>query len=138
MLQNVKPHGGNIPHPHRSTVWYMPSRRHTSDRFRANLKAAMSFHGLKPEVIAKNSGVSLRMVYSVLRGENRPTIDVANALAAAAGYTGWELLVESFTPAHRVAEMVTVYNGATDAGRQIMDAITRRELEDQHSRSSKR
>lgn len=131
ILHKVKSDNSNMPQVGRATVCSMmrkTSRRATAEQFRANLKLAMDFHGLKPADLVKASGVSLRMIYAVLRGENRPTVDVAEALGRAVGYTGWELLLPTFTPSHRVNEVVAAYGAADDNGRAIMDAIAKREL----------
>ena len=103
------------------------TRRNTADRFRINLQAALEFHGENAVSIAKPSGVSQSMIYAVLRGEARPTVDMADALARALGYNGWELLLPSFQPSHRIRDLFDAYTSASDEGRKMIDAIAARE-----------
>lgn len=62
-----------------------------------NTKLLMRIHEMDEKALSKKSGVSLRMVYYVLSGERKPTIDIADKLASALGVTGWQLILPSLT-----------------------------------------
>lgn len=103
------------------------TRRSTSERFRANLQKAIDYKKSMGRYViadlAAKSGVSERMIHSVLAGESRLTVDVAEALGAALGFNAWLMLLEGFDPSIKQAEMFERYLTATDHDRAVIDTV---------------
>jgi transcriptional regulator with XRE-family HTH domain len=102
-------------------------RRSTSERFRTNLQKAIdyrkSMHRYTIADLATKSEVSERMIHSILAGESRPTVDVAEAIGRAVGFSGWALLLEGFDPKVKQTEMFERYLVADERSQNLVDVV---------------
>jgi len=102
-----------------------------SIRFANTLKQLMGARGISVKTLSKKSGVSARMIYMILKGERKPTIEVIERLANALGLSAWELLL----PIDDIdAEMLThleslllSYATASEEGRELIWKVAERE-----------
>lgn len=103
------------------------SRRSTTERFRANLQKAIDYKKSMGRYViadlAKHSGVSERMIHSILAGDSRPTVDVAEAIGRAIGFSGWLLLLEGFDPSVKQTEMFERYLMADERSQHLVDTV---------------
>jgi transcriptional regulator with XRE-family HTH domain len=67
-------------------------RPKTSDTLVSNLKMLMQAQGITIAQLSKKSGVPLRTIYSVIKKERTPSIELADTLAQAFGLTGWHII----------------------------------------------
>jgi transcriptional regulator with XRE-family HTH domain len=75
------------------------SRRLTlSALFQRNLRAAMEHRRVRQLRLAQASSVAQTSIGRILRGEQTPTLDVVERLAAALDLEPWMMLVAGFTP----------------------------------------
>lgn len=57
----------------------------------------MRHYEIDEKTLSQKSGVSLRMIYYVLNGERKPTIEIADKIASAFNITGWQLILPNLT-----------------------------------------
>ena len=109
----------------------MKNRPATSDTFIKNLAFLMNKTDMKPAGLARKSGVSPRMVAYVLSRERVPSIDIAGALAAAFGLTGWQLLapflIKDLEESGNLEKLITNYCDASKEGRDYISHVAEKE-----------
>lgn len=81
--------------------------------------------------LAKKSGVSQRMISSILSKESGCSVETADALAHAFGLNGWHLimpgLTEDLLKSGAVQDLLDSYVNASPEGRALIDAMALRE-----------
>lgn len=79
--------------------------------------------------LAKQSGVSQTHIGGILRKESSCTIEMADALAAPFGLTGWQLIMpnlpDDLVGSQALQRFFDTYIGTDDAGREFMDAAVK-------------
>jgi transcriptional regulator with XRE-family HTH domain len=91
----------------------------------------MTIRGWTQVELAKKSGVSQRMISSILSCESGCSVETADALAHAFGLTGWHLIMpnlsEDLLKSKAIQVLLESYVTASDEGRALIDAIAARE-----------
>ena len=112
-----------------------PTTRSTLIR---NLTALMDVRGWNQSELARQSGVSQRMISHLLRDEASCSIETAEALATAFGLNGWHLLLPNLphdlldSPSLR--RLVDSYISAPQSGRALFDLMAERERKPNHGK----
>lgn len=82
--------------------------------------------------LERESGVSQRSISNILRQEQSPSVEVADALAKPFGLEGWHLILPNLpldlVHSRSIANLVSAYTKGTDATRTFLDSIADREL----------
>lgn len=107
-----------------------PSTRETLAK---NLRTLLDITGWTQDELARRSGVSQRMISSILNLQTGCSVETADALAAAFGLTGWHLIMPNLTKdllaSKAVQTLLECYLSASDEGRTLIDAIATREAQ---------
>lgn len=108
-----------------------PKRPNTRDTLAKNLKMLLQLRGWNQVQLAAKSGVSQRMISSVLAKQSGCSVETADALAQPFGLTGWQLILpnlsEDLVRSGAVASLVDSYMSASPEGRALIDAMALRE-----------
>ena len=91
----------------------------------------MTIRGWTQMELSKKSGVSQRMISSILSEESGCSVETADALAHAFGLHGWHLimpgLTEDLLKSRAVQDLFESYITASPEGRALIDAMAVRE-----------
>ena len=106
-------------------------RPRTRDILARNLRALMDRHEMSERALAQSSGVSQGQINNILNARSSCTIETAEALGQVFGLTGWHLLLHGLSDdllsSPTIAKMVDAYVKMNGEGREIIDAMIRRE-----------
>jgi transcriptional regulator with XRE-family HTH domain len=106
-------------------------RPKTRNTLAHKLKALMDASEMTQRGLAAASGVSQRQISNIVRGENSPSIEVAEALARPFGLTGWQLISPNIPANYKHArplnDLITAYTQASEEVRRYIDVIVERE-----------
>lgn len=100
------------------------------------LKSLMTAAEMTQRTLASASGVSQRQISNIVRGENSPSIEIAEALAKPFGLHGWQLLSPhipaNYKHAGTLNNLILAYTQASDDVRRCIDTIVDRERKLSH------
>lgn len=111
----------------------MTNRIAPRDTFRANLASLIKLTGWSNREVSRrtNGEVSDRYISMLLRGECSPTIDAAEAIGAAFGLTGWDMITPNLNielaRSGRLRDLVANYLADPDETRTYLDAVAKRD-----------
>jgi len=108
-----------------------PKRPNTRASLAKNLKTLMAIRGWNQIELSKKSGVSQRMISSILSQESGCSVETADAIAHAFGLEGWHLIMphlsEDLLKSKAVQDLFESYINASPEGRALIDAMAARE-----------
>jgi hypothetical protein len=99
-----------------------------ADNFAANLQKLVALHGGSVNGAATSWKVPTKTLESVLKAQRIPTLDTAERLASAAGYSLWQLLAADFDPSNPpvlravTAKEAALYERLKALARELPDA----------------
>lgn len=107
-------------------------RPRTRDILARNLRALLDRHEMSEKALSLSSGVSQSQINNILNVRTSCSIETAEALANVFGLTGWHLLLhnlpDDLLSSTAPARLVDSYLRMNGEGREIIDAIVRREV----------
>lgn len=93
----------------------------------------MEAFGMKQKELARQSGVTERMIAYIIKQERTATINLTESLAKPFGLNGWHLLIPNLpvdlAKNGKLAKLLSNYALASDDGRQYIDKIAEREAD---------
>ncbi len=108
-----------------------PKRPSTRASLSKNLRTLMTIRAWNQMELSKKSGVSQRMISSILSEESGCSVETADALAHAFGLHGWHLIMPNLTEdllkSKAVQDLIDSYLNASPEGRALIDAMAARE-----------
>lgn len=103
----------------------------TAENFVANLRFLMRLNDISQTTLAKKSGVSQKSISNILNGNQIPSIEMAEQLAAAFGLEGWHMIMPNLPDDLRSSSALSkLYKGfikATPEGRKHIEMVAERE-----------
>lgn len=101
--------------------------RSPGENLRNNLRELMEANGDDTVSLSKKSGIPQRTVYHLVYTEQRASIEQAELLGRAYGFTGWQLIMPELPPSPAaLARLIDTYSAADEADRQIIDSMVAR------------
>lgn len=101
---------------------YMKALSKTEIQFQANLKKLITAIKIEHTALAKQSGVSLRMIQSILSGERGPSLVMAEKLAKTFKVESWHMLYSGLTletmKSKRFNQLIKDYLSLTEEDRK--------------------
>lgn len=110
----------------------MNNRPTPSDNLAENLRMLMQAFGINSNRdLARQSGVSDRMIGRILNRESSATVDIVEKLGRPFGLTGWEMIMPKLhldlLRSGKLERLIENYYMASDEGRDLIDHIAERE-----------
>ena len=106
-------------------------RPHTRTVLAKNLRVLLNAHKMSERALSQASGVSQGQINNILNQRSTCSVETAEALSRVFGLTGWHLLLhglpDELVDSPRINEMVESYLKMNGEGRELMDALIRRE-----------
>jgi len=104
---------------------------HTRDVHARNLRVLLNAHKMSERALSQASGVSQGQINNILNKRSTCSVETAEALACVFGLTGWHLLLhglpDELIDSPRIGDMVESYLKMNGQGRELLDALIRRE-----------
>lgn len=99
----------------------------TSENLRANIKHLMALHGDDTVSLARKSGIPQRTVYNILYTNQKASIEQAEKLGKAYGFSGWQIIMPNLqgNPA-TLNKVMEGYLSADAVDREIIERLTSR------------
>lgn len=119
----------------------MPKKRPiTAHTFTKNLKFLMSMHDISQSALAKKSGISQKAISNMARGEQTPTVETADKIAAAFGLEGWHMIMpnlpEDLINNKQLERLFHDFVLASQNGRDLIVRLAEREAEHNRKRNT--
>ena len=116
-------------------------RQLPADTLADNLTRLMAKFGYSNRKLGELSGISDRYIGMIRNGDNKATVDVADALAKPFGLTGWQLIIPGLdieaAANGRIDKLVRNYQKAPPASRDYIDGIAARDAKYQPDNDGK-
>jgi len=94
---------------------------------RANILALMELHGDDTVSLSKKSGIPQRTVYNLVYTEQRASVEQAELLARAYGFTGWQIIMPTLPSSPtQLARVIEGYLEADETDQRVIDALVTR------------
>lgn len=110
------------------------TRNILANKLRALMRAA---DDMTQRELATASGVSQTQIGNIIRGENSPSVEIAEALAKPFGLTGWQLICphipDNYKHGAALNKLIVAYVLANDEVRHYLDMIAERERKPSHA-----
>ncbi len=106
-------------------------RRYPAETLTDNLNRLMEATKWSNRHLAQLCGVSDRYIGMIRRGDVKPTIEIAEQIAAPFGLTGWQLIMPNLdidiARTGRLARLVENYQKAPPKSRDYIDSVAERD-----------
>ena len=107
-------------------------RPRTREILSRNLRALMDRHEMSERALSQSSGVSQGQINNILNQRSACSVETAESLGNVFGLTGWHLLLhnlpDDLLSSPTISKMVEAYLRMNGEGRELVDALIRREI----------
>lgn len=102
-------------------------RRTPRENLVANITGLMTLHGDTTVSLAAKCGIPQRTIYNILHSEQKVSVEQAELMAAAYGYSGWQIILPDLPSNPKTLDKLMAGYLAADADtRDIIDRLAKK------------
>ena len=95
------------------------------ENLRKNVQLLMSQHGDDTVSLGRKCGIPQRTLYRLIYTDQKVSVDQAEQIAAAYGYTGWQIIMDTLPASPRkLARVIGGYLDGSERDRDLIERIT--------------
>lgn len=95
------------------------------ENLRKNVQMLMAQHGDDSVSLSKKCGIPQRTLYRLIHTDQKVSVDQAEQIAAAYGYTGWQIIMDTLPASPRkLARVIDGYLDGSDRDKDLIERIT--------------
>lgn len=118
MLSIVKPVSATM-------LWQPFSMGMPGENLRKNVQSLMARNGDDTVSLSRKCGIPQRTLYRLIYTEQKVSIDQADQIAAAYGYTAWQIIMNRLPDSPRkLARVLDGYLESTERDRDLIERLT--------------